>query len=109
MPARINYVHSQEEARQRLEDEEASALGTLSEAMERTIRELAARLPRSTTIHVARDWEGCCFALVEDEQDCYPLGEAFALGERGGIGRGGVNQPIYYDTLDELLAADPAE
>jgi hypothetical protein len=44
MRARINYVQSDDEAHQRLEDEEASALRTIPEAMQTMIPDLATRL-----------------------------------------------------------------
>lgn len=105
MPARINYIQSGEEARFRVEDDQASALGPISPAVERTITELAARWAQGTTVHVARDREDTCIAFVEDEQGADPVGEAFALAEDGRIGWGGTNQPRYYPTVEALLAA----
>lgn len=109
MSAQINYVQSLAEARFRLKDEHAKALGQVSPAIERTVATLAARLPPGTTVHVARDRQDCCLAVVEDAHGRDPIGEAFALAADGRIGFGGVNQPRYYDTVDELLASEPAE
>jgi hypothetical protein len=107
MSALIHLITSDAEAHERSGAEDSHAVGELTPAMERTLAELAERLPATTTLYVARDWERCYFALVEDTESRFPLGDVFALMTQGAIGHGGVNIPRYYDTVAEFIASIP--
>ncbi len=103
-PARINRIAEDDEARQRFGDEYAQAVGATSEALEKTLAELAGELPPSTTLHLARDGHDRLFALADDSSDSYPLGSLFALSPRGWIGDGAVSLPRYFETVAEFRA-----
>jgi hypothetical protein len=106
MPAHVHLINSDGEARERLADDTASG-GEPTSAMQQTIRELAERLPVTSTLHVARDGEGCHFAWIDYVQDMYPFGEVIRLAASGALGAGGVNQPRYFDTVAEFVASLP--
>lgn len=79
-------------------EDECSPLGEMPAGMAERMQEIERLMPEAK-LTIARDWEGCAFAMVEGDErfDC------FALSDDGQIGMGGVNLPVYFGSLAELI------
>jgi hypothetical protein len=86
------------------EDDDAKGIGPVPPGIQARLDELGQVIERDTTITLFRDWEGCAFGIPDAEAD--PRFEAIAFTEDGRVGHGGVNQPVYHDSIAKLLAAD---
>lgn len=70
--------------------------------MRRVLNDVAALLDEDATITVGRDWERCIFALVDGPRT-QPF-DVLAITETGSVGHGGINQPVYFDSVAALVA-----
>lgn len=107
-PAHCNFLGSDAEARERLNDPAARAAGATPAAVRGTLGMLAAHLPPTSTVHVGLDAAARHRAIAVDDMDDYPLGRAFVLGDHGEIAHAGDEPPAYHRTFQELLAAGTA-
>lgn len=83
------------------EENEMHALGNATPAVYRTLGDLLGAVAPEAIVTVGRDWERFVVADVQGDDRFF----AFYISERGRIGFGGVNQPVYYDTVSEMLAS----
>jgi hypothetical protein len=101
----------------RLYPEDEGAHGLLSEAygpentfsampsgIAERLEELRGLIDTDTTVTLARDWEGCAFAIVEGDERF----DVLAFTDAGEVGHGGINHPLYFDTFAALLQHDRA-
>jgi hypothetical protein len=86
------------------EDDETHALGPLTQGIEDRLSELVEFVPDGTEIILGRDWERCPFGIVRYPAEVeVPLFDVLAFTEDGRIGHGGINQPVMFDTVNELV------
>lgn len=79
--------------------DEISPLGEMPRQLDERLKELAGIRP-DAIVTLARDWEGCIFALVDGEAGPF---DVLAFTEDGRVGFGGINLPVYFDSFEELL------
>jgi hypothetical protein len=80
------------------DDADVREAGDLPAPVLRTLAELATVVTGAITL--ARDFEGCLFALVEDASGPF---DVLALTDDGRIGFGGVNLPTYFESVAQLI------
>jgi hypothetical protein len=77
-------------------------------AMLRTLADLAQLLPDDVTLTVCRDWEGMPIGVFDRPGDAeragqYGVSDIVALTNSGRIGAGGINLPLYFDSVVEYI------
>lgn len=81
---------------------DAHPAGALETGLLTRLAELAQYVPPEAEIILARDWEGCLCALMQGSPWC----DVLAFTDGGAIGYGGINQPLYFDSVKELRDDD---
>ena len=81
------------------DDEPMYRLDPIPAPVQERLDEITERFP-NVVITLGRDWEKCIFGLVEGTENAL---EILAFTDDGRVGYGGVNLPIYHDTIPDYL------
>lgn len=77
-------------------------------AMLRTLADLAELLPDDVTLTVCRDWEGCPIGVLgqgdAERAAQYGVGDVIAFTNAGHVGTGGINMPVYFDSVAQYVS-----
>jgi hypothetical protein len=90
-------------------------VGNATPALLRTLTDLAEAVGDTpATLTVCRDWEGCLVGVLspDDPGDWHKLWSAglpdiYAFTETGRVGAGGINLPMYFDTVRDMMTYSP--
>lgn len=106
MPARISLIVDPTDAEKHVGPGARQAASPPG-AVTATLEQLAAKLPPTSTLHLAQDASGEHVAAVGDSARVYPYGERFLLRADGAIARADATEPVYHREVRELILANP--